>query len=69
MLEFKDGANLSVFLDIAGAFDNTATQTIIECAKKKGIACWTLEWIESMLRNRSVKPACIHGTMHIIPTK
>lgn len=69
MLDTKDGANLSVFLDIAGAFDNTATQTIIDCARMKGIANWTLEWIESMLSNRSVKPACSHGTMHIIPTK
>lgn len=65
----KGGANLSVFLDIAGAFDNTSTNTIIECARHKGISEWTLEWIESMLGNRSVKSSSEHGSLHIIPTK
>ena len=47
--------NLTVFIDISGAFDNTATETIIEHSKEKGIKEWIIKWMIMMLKNRRVK--------------
>lgn len=45
----------AVFLDIEGAFDNTAFHIIERTAHEKEINQWIVTWINSMLRNRIVR--------------
>lgn len=46
---------LAAFIDIEGAFDNTATDTIIKAARKYEFKPWIINWMESLLKNRVIK--------------
>lgn len=67
-IEFE-GFWLSSFIDITGAFDNPAVDTIVRAANRKGIAKWTVEWLKNMLLNRRVKAACGRCTTKIAPNR
>ena len=46
---------LAVFLDIAGAFDNTSIVSIITALIRKGVDIATCKWIQMMLESRRVE--------------
>jgi hypothetical protein len=52
-LEHREMA-LGAFLDIEGAFDNTAFKTIITAARERGLEETCCRWIGSMLESRLV---------------
>jgi hypothetical protein len=45
---------LGVFLDVAGAFDNTSFESMDEAASDHGVCSTINRWIDFMLRSRSV---------------
>lgn len=61
--------NISVFIDISGAFDNTSANSIEQSAREKGIKEWVIEWTLELLRRRIVKTQSKHCQTEIIPTK
>lgn len=56
----KVAGALVLMADISGAFDNVKTQFIIDCARRKGIPEWSIDWIKSMLETRQLTPASLH---------
>ena len=54
IIEHKE-YTLAVFLDIAGAFDNTSIESIITALMHKGVDIMTCEWIKMMLGSRKVE--------------
>lgn len=57
MEEAKNGKDTlaTVFVDIAGAFDNTGYDTIKIAARKRGLKEWEINWIINMLKNRTIR--------------
>lgn len=53
----RGGKALSVYLDIKGAFDQTAYATTTNSLKNLGVKQWTVRWISSLLSNREIQPA------------
>lgn len=47
--------SVAVFVDIAGAFDCTPTQSIINSLRAKEVDEWMINWITAMLTNRKIK--------------
>lgn len=66
-LEEKEIA-LCTFLDIAGAFDNTKKEIIMEAVKSKDIDKTTSKWIESMLSHRFINTS-LNGYHLVIQAK
>lgn len=60
---------LVAFLDISGAFDNTSFEAISKAAEKKGINKFIINWMESMLKNRSVTASIKGGSIAYNPTR
>ena len=60
---------LAVFIDIEGAFDNTAFSIIEKAAKDKGVSEIAIGWIKSMLANRIVKSSTEGSRIRIKPVK
>lgn len=50
----KRNFGVAIFVDIAGAFDKTRIQVVIDAARGKGIKVWTLAWLENLLSNRVI---------------
>jgi ribonuclease HI len=65
----KQGVALAVFIDIEGAFDNTAFDVIEKAALDKGVRPSTISWIKSMLTNRVVKAKTEGSRIRIRPVK
>ena len=51
----RNKINITVLIDISGAFDNTKIDTIEEHARSKNVKNWVLNWLLMMLKNRRVK--------------
>lgn len=51
----NQGVAIVVFLDIAGAFDNTGFETIEKALNNKGVDTWMINWIMAMLKSRTMK--------------
>lgn len=60
---------LGIFIDIAGAFDNTPTDVMLEAARKKGIEEWIVRWLKSMLKTRRIRAANENCSKRFKPTK
>jgi ribonuclease HI len=60
---------LAVFIDIEGAFDNTAYSVIENAARSKAISDIAIGWIKSMLSNRTVKVRTEESNVRIRPVK
>lgn len=56
----KVAGTLVLMADVSGAFDNVKTQFIIDCAKKKGVSEWALDWLKYMLETRQLTPSSAH---------
>lgn len=56
----KVAGALVLMADVSGAFDNVRTQFIIDCARKKGISEWILDWLRYMLETRQLTPSSVH---------
>lgn len=65
----NQGAAIVVFLDIAGAFDNTGFQTIEQSLRAKGVDAWIINWIMTMLKTRSIKASSLGSETSYNPTK
>lgn len=65
----NQGAAIVVFLDIAGAFDNTGFQTIEQSLSDKGVDRWTINWILAMLESRNIKATSLGSEIAYNPTK
>lgn len=65
----NNGAAIVVFLDIAGAFDNTGFQTIEQSLMTKGVDRWTINWIMAMLKSRIIKTTSLGCDIAYNPTK
>lgn len=61
--------NYTIFIDVAGAFDNTAIDVMAEHSRNMGIATWVTNWIEMMLRNRRIKSKHESCTKKIVANK
>lgn len=53
----KGGKALSVYLDIKGAFDQTAYTTTTSSLAGLGAKDWTINWVKALLSNRKIQPA------------
>lgn len=53
----KGGKALAVYLDIKGAFDQTAYTTTTSSLAELGVKDWTVKWVKSLLSNRKIQPA------------
>lgn len=53
----KGGKALGIYLDIKGAFDQTAYTTTISSLEKLGVERWTIAWLKGLLGNRKLQPA------------
>ena len=42
-----------VFLDISGAFSNTATDSMVRTLADKGVEIQTVNWVKDLLSNRT----------------
>jgi ribonuclease HI len=60
---------LTVFIDIAGAFNCTTFASIGKAAEEKGVENWASNWIKSMLENRVVRTLLDSGKLRFNPTK
>jgi ribonuclease HI len=65
----RRGVALAVFIDIEGAFDNTAFSVIEKAALDKGVRPSTISWIKSMLGNRILKTTTKGSRIRIRPAK
>lgn len=63
-LEHKELA-LGTFLDIEGAFDNTAFESICTAATNHGIETTIVRWMKSMLENRNVTATLNEDTVRV----
>lgn len=59
--------NLSLSVDITGAFDCVTIDAIIKAARAKNIAEWTIDYIASTLRNRRLMASNEHCKVKITP--
>jgi ribonuclease HI len=63
-----EGATIAtVFVDIAGAFDNTDFVIIENALKAKGLRIWEVNWIKNMLRNRIIRAKLGESTVRYNP--
>lgn len=53
-LTIKKNSLISLFIDVQGAFDNTAYPVIKKSAEDKNIKTWKINWIGEMLRKRKI---------------
>lgn len=64
-----EGRVLVAFVDIAGAFDNTSFNTIMEALERIGSKRWINKWITEMLETRKVKANIGNCHQEYSPTK
>lgn len=67
-LSFKQ-SSLAVFLDIEGAFDNAPYGKIKQAAVNKGMENSVVNWIDNMLRHRTISSTIGDSTMRIVATR
>jgi hypothetical protein len=67
-LENKD-FTLLTFIDIEGAFDNTAYNIIEKSLKGKKVDGWTTEWINAMLNSRKLRASMKGSNISYNPKK
>jgi ribonuclease HI len=60
---------VAIFIDIEGAFDNTAFYNIAEALRSRNIEDWTINWIESMLKSRKIKATMQGSEYKYNPTR
>jgi ribonuclease HI len=60
---------IAVFIDIEGAFDNTAFSIIENAARDKGINPVAIEWIKAMLKNRVIRARSETSRIKIRPVR
>lgn len=65
----SDKINLTVFIDISGAFDKTPIDVIEKHARLMGIENWTIKWMVTALKNRRVKSQNENSNIVIKPVK
>lgn len=53
----KGGKALGLYLDIKGAFDQTAYTITTSSLEELGVENWTVSWIKGLLGNRKLQPA------------
>lgn len=53
----KGGKAIAVYLDIKGAFDQTAYSTTTSSLAGLGVKDWTINWVKALLSNRKIQPA------------
>lgn len=63
----KGGKALAVYLDIKGAFDQTAYSTTTSSLEALGVKQWTISWIKSLLGNRKLQPSNKDSTRRYRP--
>lgn len=68
-LKLEKGASLVCYIDFQGAFDSLPTETILESARRKGVSEWTVDWLENMLKTRSIKPTASRDLCWYRPTQ
>lgn len=65
----EKGIALVVFLDIAGAFDNTGHETIKKALVEKKVSRWIINWISEMLKSRKIKAKNFLSEIEYNPTR
>jgi ribonuclease HI len=60
---------LAAFLDIEGAFDRVAYESMVRAARNRGIKPTCCRWIDHMLRSRKIQSTILNVTQEITATR